>query len=405
MATLSKPIDFRVFDADNHYYEPIDLFARYIDPAFRDRTFQVEQRAGEQVVLFDGQPFGFVYGSGNKVRMKSGALRARLRGELTDDDDEDDSYAADPAARVAMMDEQGIEATLIFPSTGVTIENRTRHDPELLAAHVQAFNRWLSEAWTFDYDGRIFAPALISLVDPDLAVTQLELALAGGARLVQLLPGPATWGRSPADPIHDGFWSRVEEAGIVVTFHLGNSGFQERYSADWGENPDPDGVDGTPAGRSAFQWTMLYRDRPIMETLCKLIYDNLFGRFPGVRVASIENGSIWVPYLLQAIDNMKGMGRNGPWPNGYVEGRPSEIFKRHVLVSPHHYGEDIGALVELLGARQVLFGSDFPHPEGMSAEHDYQERAGELVAKLHRPDDEVRMIMRDNGMRLLGLTG
>ena len=140
-----------------------------------------------------------------------------------------------------------------------------------------------------------------------------------------------------------------------------------------------------------------------MDTLAILIYHNLFGRFPKVRVISVENGSIWVPYLLQAMDNMKGMGRNGPWPGGYVEGRPSEVFKRHVYVSPHHYGEDIAALTDLIGTDRVLFGSDFPHAEGMSAEEDYRDRAGELVARFDRTDEETRLVMRDNGMRLLAL--
>jgi predicted TIM-barrel fold metal-dependent hydrolase len=393
-----------VFDADNHYYEPVDLFERYIAPDYRERTFRVHEDAdGYRVVTFDGRPFGFVGGSGQRERIRPGGLRKRLRGELPPDDGGDDRYASDPAARVELMDRQGIEATLIFPSTGVTIENRLRHDPQLLVAHIEAFNRWLLDAWSFDYEHRIFAPAVLSLADLDAALGQLDFALKNGARLVQLLPGPATWGRSPADPYYDGFWARVDEAGILVTFHLGNSGYQERYSPDWGEYPDPDGLDGPAPGRSAFQWTMFYRDRPIMDTLCNLILNNLFGRFPNVRVASVENGSIWVPYLLRAMDNMKGMGRHGPWPGGYVEGRPSEIFKRHVYVSPHHYGEDIGELVDLLGDGHVLFGSDFPHAEGMSDVDDYRERTDELVARVGRSDEIVRRIMRENGLELLSL--
>ena len=414
MAVLSRNVDYRVFDADNHYYEPVDMFARYIDPEFAERTFRPVEQDGETVVLFDGRPFGFVGGTGSKRRIRPGALRARLRGDEADDDDDvDDSYAADPTARVAMMDAQGIEATLMFPSTGVTIENFLRSDPELLLAHVRAFNRWLAESWTYDFEHRIFSPALISLADPDEAVAQLDVVLDRGARAVQMLPGPATWGRSPADPVYDPYWARVQEAGTLVTYHLGNSGYMERYSADWGEDPDPDGISpegvgprgasgqrgpNEQGGRSAFQWTMLYRDRPIMDTLAILVYHNLFGRFPGVQVMSVENGSIWVPYLLRAMDNMKGMGRNGPWPGGYVEGRPSEVFKRHVYVSPHHYGEDVAGLVELLGVDRVLFGSDFPHAEGMSAEHDYREKAGEFAAKLG--DTDVRRIMRENGMSL-----
>jgi predicted TIM-barrel fold metal-dependent hydrolase len=412
-------IRYRLFDADNHYYEPVDMFGRYIDPQYAARTFQTEERDGETVVFFEGRPFGFIGGGGKRRRIRPGSLRARLRGApLDDDEDVDDSYASDPSARIAMMDRQGIEAALLFPSTGVTIENLLREDPELLLAHVRAFNRWLGDSWSFDYEHRIFAPAVVSLVDPDEAVTQLEFGLDRGARAVQLLPGPGTWGRSPADPCYDGFWARVEEASTLVTYHLGNSGYMERYSADWGENPDPDGIspDGAgsrrasgqrspddPGGRSAFQWTMLYRDRPIMDTLAILIYHNLFGRFPGLQVMSVENGAIWVPYLLTAMDNMKGMGRNGPWPGGYVAGRPSEIFKQHVYVSPHHYGEDVGALVDLLGPDRVLFGSDFPHAEGMSAENDYQEKAAEFATKMRHSEEDTHRVMRDNGMRLLGL--
>jgi len=418
MAVLSRDFDYAVFDADNHYYEPVDMFERYIDPEYAERTF-VTRRDGDQViVLFDGRPFGFLDSGGPAARIRPGALRARIRGEQSQEDPVDNTYARDPAARIAMMDQQGIEATLMFPSTGVTVENLLRSDPELLLAHVRAFNRWLAEAWSFDYRQRIFSPAVISLVDPDRAVDELEFALGHGARAVQMLPGPATWGRSPADPLYDRFWSRVQEAEVLVTYHLGNSGYMERYSADWGENPDPDNIspDSTGAlgasgqrgpldrgGRSAYQWTMLYRDRPIMDTLAILIYHNLFGRFPGVQVMSVENGSIWVPYLLKAMDNMKGMGRNGPWPGGYVEGKPSEIFKRHVYVSPHHYGEDVAGLIELIGLDRVVFGSDFPHAEGMSAEHDYRDRAAEFAARLGDSDEQVRRVMRDNGLGLMGL--
>jgi len=423
MGTITKPVDYAFFDADNHYYEPVDMYERYVDPQYRDRTFTLQERDGDTVVLFRGRPFGFVGGVGSQRRIRPGSLRARLRGELTDDDaPSDDRYAADVTARIELMDRQGIEATLMFPSTGVTIANAIGDDAELLAVHVRAFNRWLSETWGFDHAHRIFSPAMIHLADPDAAVAELEFALDHGARAIQMLPGPAVWsqgdrpGRSPADKVYDPFWARVNEAGVLVCFHLGNAGYMEHYSADWGENPDPDGARGgeewvgsshrspeRPGGRSAFQWTMLYRDRPIMDTLAILIYHNLFGRFPNVQVASVENGSIWVPYLLRAMDNMKGMGRNGPWPNGYVEGRPSEIFKRHVYVSPHHYGEDVDGLIELIGEDRVLFGSDFPHAEGMSGVEDYRERAGEFVARIDRPDDVVRGVMRDNGRRALGL--
>src|ERR1700722_5839716 len=141
MVISSTPADYRFFDADNHYYEPLDMFTRYIDPAFADRTFLVEERDGDAVVIFEGRPFGFVGGSGNKRRVRPGSLRARLPGPPDDEGEVDDRYASEPGARLEMMDKQGIEATLMFPSTGVTIENLMGHDHELLRAHLAAFNR------------------------------------------------------------------------------------------------------------------------------------------------------------------------------------------------------------------------------------------------------------------------
>jgi predicted TIM-barrel fold metal-dependent hydrolase len=134
-----------------------------------------------------------------------------------------------------------------------------------------------------------------------------------------------------------------------------------------------------------------------METMAALVLHNLFGRFPRLRVVSLENGSLWTHYLLKAMDKMKGMGRHGRWLGGKVAGRPSEIFREHVWVCPFHE-EDVTALVDLIGSERVVFGSDFPHPEGLANPADF---AGLLVGL---DDSSVRRIMRDNALELLGIS-
>jgi predicted TIM-barrel fold metal-dependent hydrolase len=263
-----------------------------------------------------------------------------------------------------------------------------RRDLELLYANFDAFNRWLDETWGFAYQGRIYAAPLISLCDADRAVAQLEGVLARGARVIALLPGPAGR-RSPADPHFDGFWARANEAKLLVAYHIGDSGYLDRYSVDWGEEANP-----PTYRRSSFQWISFFGDRPIIDTLAALVLHNLFGRFPDVRVLSVENGSIWVDYLMKALDKMKNMGRAGPWPGGYFRGRASEVLKRHVWFTPYHE-EDIGALMDRVGPDHVLLGSDYPHPEGLTEPRDF---AAPLAS---RPADEVRLVMRDNLRRLL----
>ncbi len=223
----------------------------------------------------------------------------------------------------------------------------------------------------------------------DRAVEELDWALARGAKVVHLRPGPA-FGRSPADPHFDPFWARLNEARVPVAFHISESGYNEMMSIHFGENANP-----ASHRQTAFQWTNFYGDRPIMDTISALILHNLFGRFPNVNIISVENGSLFVSYLMKVMDKMKGMGRNGPWLGGYVKGRPSEVLKQHVFVSPYHE-EDIVALAELIGPSQVLFGSDYPHAEGLAEPREFAKNLEGLCS------ESIRNIMLDNCGGLVG---
>lgn len=386
----------RIFDADNHYYEPLDCFSRHIDPKYADRCVRyVDDADGGHYLIGDRlYTYGAYY---TDTCPKAGSLVEYLRGfkkganSLTSLADEPMPAAyGDRDARLALLDEQGIETVIMLPTFAVTVEHFMREDPELTMANVTSFNKWVEEDWGFARDERILSTAMMSLIDRDLAVAELDRILAQGARIIHLLAGPQA-GRSPADPFFDPFWARVEEAGAVVAFHTGETGYNEMFSVAWGEEPNP-----TAFTQSAFQWMNFFGDRPIMETLTSLVFMNLFGRFPGLRVASVEYGSIWVRYLLDSIDKKRGMGRNGPWPGGPLTDRPSEIFREHVYVAPFPE-DDVGLLIDLIGPERILCGSDFPHAEGLAV-------PAEFAELLDGQTDEVyRLVMRENGRRLVGL--
>lgn len=389
--------DFGLFDADNHYYEPRDCYTRHIEPKYRDRAIHVEQDAeGRDVVLVGDRPFTFLRHHSFERAAKPGALREMLRNMKSGSVRTSDDSLAEPIrpeyvdrdARLARMDVQGIETALLFPTLGVCVEHFMMDDVEQMYANIHAFNLWLNEDWGFDYGGRIIAVPLLNLLDLDRAVAELEFVLGRGARAIALRPGPAA-GRSPADPHFDPFWSRVNEACVPVCLHIAESGYNEMVSVHWGEEANP-----ASHFQSAFQWSSFYGDRPIMDTIAAMTFHNLFGRFPNVNVISVENGSLFVPYLMAVMDKMKGMGRNGPWIGGYVPGKPSEVVKQHVFVSPYHE-EDIVELTRAIGVSQVLFGSDYPHPEGLAEPSDFAESIDVL------PPGDVRRIMRENLRSLL----
>ena len=380
-----------IFDADNHYYETEDAFTRFMPSSkMAEAVRLVDDHKGRRVLVGD-RPYTYMEDPFSEMHAKPGALKEQLRTLKSGVPD----YAnpgmelrrqpiyQDRSARLELMDQQGVNSIVLFPTLGVSVEHFMKDDPERTYLNVHAFNRWLLEDWGYGTDGRLYGVPMLSLLDHDAAVGELEFLIANGARFIALRPGPQG-GRSPADPAYDRFWSMVNEAQLTVAFHISESGFNELYSTHWGENPNP-----SDRTQSAFQWTSFFGDLPIMQTMASLVFYNFFGRYPNVRVMSVENGSLWVPYLLSAMDKMKGMGRNGPWPGGYVSGKPSEIMKTKVFVAPYHE-ENIPALVQLIGATQVLFGSDFPHPEGLADPHEFREGLSGLT------DEQQDLIMGEN---------
>jgi predicted TIM-barrel fold metal-dependent hydrolase len=294
-------------------------------------------------------------------------------------------------ARQRCLDDQGVEAAVLLPSLGLHTEYDFRKMTGPLCANFRSFNRWLEEEWGYGGDSRIFGVPMMTLVDVDWAIEELERVAELGARFVFLKNSPIN-DRSPADPFFDPWWARVQDMGIRPIFHLGFEGFTEMYGAHWSEP-----ADRPVLSWSAFQECVCWTERTIMDTMAALVLHNLFGRFPGIEVLSIENGSSWVGPLLARMDKCARVRAYGPWLGGQLTAAPSEIFRRHVYVAPYPE-DDIQGLVKLIGADHVLFGSDYPHPEGLAEPRTFLDHLFGLT------DSEIRMIMRENGASLLGLS-
>ena len=395
--------DVRIVDIDQHYYEPLDCCTRHLDPAYRDHALHVAVNAqGRQEWRFGERPLdGERYP--RQVTVAPGALEkslsARDRGEQYQHvfvDGTAPEYT-DRATRLRLLDEWGIDAAVMFPSSGLAFDAQMTERPDAACAAATAFNRWIEEDWGFGGDRRIFGAPFLSLQVVDLACAELERVLALGARIVQVRLG-AVNGRSPAHPDFDPFWARVQEAGVPVALHITASGYEKLLAEFWGEDPHAE-----HAHRSGFQWYATFATRPAMDTFAALIFHNLFGRFPRLKILSVENGSRWVPTLLQEMDAAFRFVAGNPlsnWVGGPLTERPSDVFKQHVWVAPFldtGHEAPLPELVELLGADHVLFGSDWPHGEGReSPRHFDAELAGVAPADLEK-------ILRSNTASLLGL--
>jgi predicted TIM-barrel fold metal-dependent hydrolase len=377
------------FDADNHYYEPLDAFTRHLPAGAGPRTVEIADIGGRLTYVVGGRVFRVVSNPTFDPIVKPGCLYEYFRGNP--DRKQIADYFADseplpagyrqPAARLEMMDAQGLAAVWLFPTIGVLVEEQLKDDPSSVVTAFGAFNRWLLEDWGFNHEDRIFGAPYISLADPEAARSELQWALDNGARVVCMRPAAptTTFGqKSPADPYFDRFWSLANDAGITVAIHAGSVG----YTAN-GYAPKEDfsafGADVQPG-----IWRLI-RHRPILDCLAALTIDGLFERFPNLRIASIENGSEYLPVLLHEL---RGLANARPQ---HFKEDPIETFRRHVWVSPF-WEDDISETVENMGVDRIIFGSDWPHAEGLRAPLDeLQELAGSGI-----PAEEQALIMGAN---------
>ena len=268
------------------------------------------------------------------------------------------------------MDEQNVEACLMLPTTGVGVEPQLRapRHREALYPSLRAFNRWLEEDWGYGRDGRIFGAPLCSLVDLGEAIAELDRLLARGARFVILTAGPVD-GRSPADPHFDPFWARCEEAGVNVVYHIGRTPFSEIYNVPWGLRPHP------PSHRhSLMEYAISFTERPIVDTLTALIADNLFGRFPRLKVLTVEYGSSWAAGVAHEARPHRAAPQHGLWRFGAPPLKPSDTFRSNVWVTPFFEDDVVGAR-DPARRRSRARGLGLPAPGGPGAAGGVRRRA------------------------------
>jgi predicted TIM-barrel fold metal-dependent hydrolase len=137
------------------------------------------------------------------------------------------------------------------------------------------------------------------------------------------------------------------------------------------------------------EYALSFTDRPVTDQVTALVADNVFGRFPQLRVLSVEYGSTWVAPLMHKLDHIARLFSKDMWRFGPPPEKPSEMIKQNVYVSPF-FENDVVGLCDVLGADRVLAGSDYPHPEGLAEPWEFAEELEGLSEK------DQRLVMREN---------
>lgn len=391
-------LPYPIYDADHHLYEPQEAFLRYLPKEYQNEFYFVDVKGRTKLVI-GGMLSEYIPNPTFEVVARPGAWEKWMRGdnpesltqrELTGTPVRPPPEWRSGDGRLAVLDQQGLHAALMFPTLASVIEQRLSEKPDLMAGLFHSLNRWTNEEWGYARDNRLFAVPMINLSNLELALKELDFVLSNGARVIGIRPAPvatARGSRSFAYPDFDPFWARVAEAKVFVCLHSSDTGYDRIVNWWTGVEGEYRAFKGDMT-RSALVGMMGNAHRDITDAIANLIAFGVFDRHPDLRVASVENGATWVESLVQRMDHTYGQ-----MPKQFKQ-HPRDAFNKHVFVAPY-YEDDVDQLKKYVPVERILFGSDFPHPEGLAEPLDY------LKEFKNYKDDEKQKVFSTNLKGLL----
>ncbi len=375
MAKMDKHL---VISSDCHAGLPPEKYRDYLDPKYRE-LFDVALPIQNQMAQEMSKKF----------------LIDEINAEWRKGREEDLSGAWDSDQRNKVLDGDGIAGEVVFPDgitemnmppfgAGVSMPTDDQVNPELQWAGSIAHNRWLAELCAMAPERRAgVACAPICWDDVDFSVEQIRWAKENGLKGILI---PSRWGKQPAyhAPRYDPIWEVCQDLGMVIHFHSGSAPME-----DYGDHTGMMGI-----YISEVVW---WSARP----LGFLIWGGVFERFPRLKVAITESTCIWVPETLRLLDfryeETHFAEKLGDY-RSHLSMKPSDYFRRNVFLGASCMPRKESELRHEIGLANIMWGSDYPHPEG-SWPVTREQMIGTFKGL---PEDEVAAMLGGNAVRVYG---
>lgn len=339
-----------IYDADSHLMELPDFLTKDAGPEDADlpqAKLPTTGRIGAQVEE--------VVARGGHDAARIAELQALGDGLISGPKGYEALGAFNPAERKLALDILGFKAQLLFPTFLAPTILLKRREDDYRVSH--ALNRRMADFCAGDK--RLLGVGLIPIDDVDAACQELEHLIGLGLKAVWIPHRPM--GRSPGHPDLDPFWTRVAEAGIPFTLHVG--GAEPKVPQDFMLNgiPIPDDFMGGGESIRAKDMTSLHHTAETF--LSAMVLDGVLERHPTLRGLIAELGAGWVPSMLARLDWVAQIWRKSEPKLTELTRKPSQQVIDQMVFTPYVY-EDVGAMIRQSDSRLYAFSSDYPHIEG-----------------------------------------
>ena len=337
-------------DADTHITEPGDVWTARLPKKFQDGAPRMLRTDDGVDVWQFGQterqiPVGATAMAGWPEPFPS--IPRNL--------DECPPAAYDAKARLAYMDEIGAWAMALYPNIG-GFGSETflgLGDPELMLACVRAYNDWLIE-WISPDPSRFIPVMATPFWDVDAAVGEIHRCRELGHRAILFTSAPQDFGMPFIGDVHwNPIWSAVQDVDLPISLHIGSGDFQDQLM-----NPARFAAHGVRASTVSGSMSILLANA---IQLMDVVMSGILPRNPRLRIACVESGIGWLPFVKEALDHGFNY-TNVPGEKPEFTKKPSEYLREQVWACTFFEEFPSNNFLEEIGSDRVLFETDYPHP-------------------------------------------
>jgi predicted TIM-barrel fold metal-dependent hydrolase len=366
MATRERT-RYRLISADSHVNEPPDLWTARVPQRFVDRAPRIESFPEGDAWVLEGVDDPINFGMNACAGLAPEDMTAWKRF------DEIRPGGHDPAARLEEMDEDAVDAEVVYPTPRLSQAVFAYQEPAFHHALVQAYNDWLSEYVGYA-PARFAGLALVPNRGADDAVDEIR-RVQDRTGIRGFLMGCYPNGTLEVMPEDDTVFGYLAEADIPLSIHVSLT--QAMPSAH----------------RSPLPGYGRFFDAP--NRIVQMIFAGVFDRFPDLRVVIAEVDCGWVPYYKEQIDN--NYQRLLATSDFSIAELPSVYVDRNVRFTFLTDPFGIRSRYDV-GVENMLWSSDYPH---ISADWPYSWRSIQ-TAMSGVPHDERELMLAGNAVKLYG---
>ena len=378
-------MQYEIISADCHIdlpWLPAALFTSQAAKKYRDRMPYVDQTDnGPQWVSRTGAQFGLQNGMGSAGRKyipgqipRSDRMAAQ---GLYSDGEKGIRRLTDPKLRIKDQDLDGVQAEVIYGVLGASMR---LNDNEAATELLRIYNEWLADFCAAAPD-RFAGLASIPSHDVDAAVAEIQNVAERG--VLKGIEVANTHDMAPLfDPSWKPVWEVANEAQLPIHYHT--IGPKNDYNFD---------NMAALQRRQAFAVHITSFQLAMSKIIMEIIYGGVLEAYPKIKVVIGESGIGWIPYILDHMD----LEWEDQFKDLTLKMKPSDYWRRQCFAT--YQSDPIGLrLLDILGEDNVMWGSDFPHPDGVWPDSKaFIEREFE-----HIPKTIKQKILCDNAAELYG---